>query len=555
MPADDWRGMLAGGGTRALLVSSGSYMPGSRLGPVPAAAASVKDLGRCLVERAGLDPGHLEILADPATPQAFSSALGEAAGLATDVLFIWYTGHGLVSAAQELHLATRATADLTRGVPEYQALPYSTVRGILRQCRARLIVVGLDCCYSGRADGWSARSGADPLEGTRQHGVYVLAAGGRDDAALAPPGRYTAFTGAVIGLLTDGDAAAPAWLTLDDVYQCLTRSLPRHGLPRPRRFAADEADCLPLAPNPAYQRPAASPDPASADAGSGAPDRFSPYRGLASFEPEDARFFFGREDLTRTLTGQLGERLTAGCPLVVTGPSGCGKSSVLRAGLIPALQQMQQPAPSHARPPMLFLTPGIDPLGNLIANIADADPASQRGLREQARADPGSLAAAVRNTAATYLARRGLPPEPLVIVVDQFEEIFAPCIGEAERTAFIDALCAACRPQHEDAGPAALAVLGVRADFFGHCASYPQLVTALQSKSAVRTRRWPPSSAWPLTRSIPRAARWPACWNQPPTPMRPGSATQPTWSRPSRSPLTTGCSRWQEPTAACGCGT
>lgn len=360
MPADDWRGMLAGGGTRVLLVSSGSYLPGSRLGPVPAAAASVTDLGRCLVERAGLDPGHLEILADPATPQAFSAALDEAARLATDVLFFWYAGHGLVSAAQELHLATRATADLTRGVPDYQALPYSTVKGILRQCRARMIVVGLDCCYSGRADGWSARSGADPLEVTRQHGVYVLAAGGRDDAALAPPGRYTAFTGAVIGLLADGDAAAPALLTLDDVYQCLARTLPRRGLPRPRRFAADEADCLPLALNPAYQRPASS-----GDAGSGTPDRFSPYRGLASFGPDDARFFFGREDLTRTLTDLLGERLTARCPLVVTGPSGCGKSSVLRAGLIPALQRMQQPAPGRASPPVLFLTPGTDPLGNL----------------------------------------------------------------------------------------------------------------------------------------------------------------------------------------------
>src|SRR6266851_9490467 len=149
MPAYDGPGMLAAAGARALLVSSGSHVPDSRLEPVPTAAASVMDLGRCLVERAGLDPDHLEVLTDPANPQDLSSALGETAQLATDVLFFWYSGHGLVSAAQELHLATRATIDLTHGVPEYQALPYSTVKNIIKRCRARLIVVGLDCCFSG----------------------------------------------------------------------------------------------------------------------------------------------------------------------------------------------------------------------------------------------------------------------------------------------------------------------------------------------------------------------------------------------------------------------
>jgi WD40 repeat protein len=480
MPMHDGLGMLAAAGARALLVSSGSHVPESRLEPVPTAAASVMDLGRCLVERAGLDPDHLEVLADPASPQGLSSALGEAAGLATDVLFFWYAGHGLVSAAQELHLATRATVDLTLGVPEYQALPYSTVKSIIKRCRARLIVVGLDCCFSGRAEGWAARNGDDPFDVARQQGVYVLASGGRDDAAYAPPGGYTAFTGAMIRVLTEGDAAAPAQLTLDDVYQCLTRALPQLGLPRPRRFAADEADMLPLAPNPAYQ-------PGTAAAGHlefRAPDRFSPYRGLASFEPKDARFFFGREKLTRTLVGHLGERLSAGCPLVVTGPSGCGKSSLLQAGLIPALKQMQQPAPGGAGPPVAILTPGTDPLGNLVKCIADADKIFPDRMREQVLADPGSFAAAVQTAASGYLAGHSDPRVPLIIVADQFEEIFAPGIDEAQRAAFIGALCAACRPQ-EDSDPPALAVLGVRADFFGHCASYQQLVPALESAVVV----------------------------------------------------------------------
>jgi WD40 repeat protein len=477
MTVHEVRAMLAAAGARAVLVSSGKHVAGSRLQPVPTAQATTVDLGRCLVERAGLDRRHLTVLADPASPQELSAAAAEAAGEATDVLVVWYVGHGLVGAAHDLYLATRATVDLTAGVPEYQALPYSTLKAIIGRCRARLIVVGLDCCFSGRAEGWVGDR-EDPLDAVRQRGVYVLASGGRDDPAWAPPGGYTAFTGAVIRLLTDGDPAAPAYLTLDDVYQCLTRALPATGLPRPRRYVADEVDALPLAPNPAYRRSASA---------AGRPDRehdrFSPYRGLAAFEPEDARFFFGREELTRTVLDQLAERRSAGCPLVVTGPSGCGKSSLLRAGLVSALHQMHGPGRGPARPPVLLMTPGSDPFAGLLKRIPAADGTSS-GRSPEGPAGPDSFVAAARSALSAYLAGQGTAHRSVVIVVDQFEEIFAPGITEAQRDAFIGALCAVCGRQ-TSADPLALVVLGVRADFFGHCARYPRLVRSLESAVVV----------------------------------------------------------------------
>jgi hypothetical protein len=58
-----------------------------------------------------------------------------------------------------------------------------------------------------------------------------------------------------------------------------------------------------------------------------------PFKGLASFEPVDADYFFGRERLVAELVARLvGARF-----LGIVGPSGSGKSSVLRAGLLPAL--------------------------------------------------------------------------------------------------------------------------------------------------------------------------------------------------------------------------
>ena len=58
-----------------------------------------------------------------------------------------------------------------------------------------------------------------------------------------------------------------------------------------------------------------------------------PFKGLASFDVEDARVFFGRERLVAEMVARL-----AGAPLMgIVGPSGSGKSSALRAGLLAAL--------------------------------------------------------------------------------------------------------------------------------------------------------------------------------------------------------------------------
>jgi ABC-type phosphate transport system ATPase subunit len=70
-----------------------------------------------------------------------------------------------------------------------------------------------------------------------------------------------------------------------------------------------------------------------------------PYKGLAAFQPEDAEFFFGREELVASLVARLAEAQFLG----VIGPSGSGKSSVVRAGLLPALWRGACPAAQAGR--------------------------------------------------------------------------------------------------------------------------------------------------------------------------------------------------------------
>ncbi|WMD09811.1 hypothetical protein [Streptomyces sp. FXY-T5] len=93
--------------------------------------------------------------------------------------------------------------------------------------------------------------------------------------------------------------------------------------------------------DPVGERPAASEAEERqrpADETASAPGGVCPYRGLASYRREDARWFFGRERSTDALVTQLGAVAGAGGLVMLVGASGAGKSSLLNAGLVPALR-------------------------------------------------------------------------------------------------------------------------------------------------------------------------------------------------------------------------
>ncbi|MEU0440061.1 hypothetical protein ABZ202_09840 [Streptomyces sp. NPDC006186] len=127
------------------------------------------------------------------------------------------------------------------------------------------------------------------------------------------------------------------------------------------------------------------------------PDAVCPYRGLASYRREDARWFYGRERSTDALVALLASAEESGGLVMLVGASGAGKSSLLNAGLVPALQ-----ADAEDRE-IVQLVPGADPLAELtrrIPELASAVPAP-RGPRTPARLGRADGAAASDGTGGT----------------------------------------------------------------------------------------------------------------------------------------------------------
>ncbi|MCX5207158.1 helix-turn-helix domain-containing protein [Streptomyces sp. NBC_00237] len=231
---------------------------------------------------------------------------------------------------------------------------------------------------------------------------------------------------------------------------------------------------------PAARQPAPAP-PAEALPPSDA-DQECPYRGLASFGPQDARWFFGRERATADLLRKLAERAGAG-PLVVAAPSGAGKSSLLRAGLVPALRRGELPVPGSHHWPVALCTPTAHPLKELLHGVTEAlggVPGLASGelgglpvlSPDALAARPERLAEALREAGPGEAgAGPEVPDRRLVLLVDQFEETFTLCADERERHAYVAALRALAAP-----GGPAVVVLGLRADFTGRCLEVPALV-------------------------------------------------------------------------------
>ena len=201
----------------------------------------------------------------------------------------------------------------------------------------------------------------------------------------------------------------------------------------------------------------------------------NPFPGLRPFEPHESALFFGRDEQCDALL----TRLARGRLVAVVGMSGSGKTSLVRAGLLPALDRGYLPSAGSSWHIAIF-RPGSDPVANLSRALVTRRRPGGSG-EESAGDIRATLEASSLGLAS--VARRLLPDtsDCLLIVADQFEEIFRfgriarSADAHAQATACVDLLINACQ---QDDVPVYV-VLTMRSDYLGDCAHFTGLPEAL----------------------------------------------------------------------------
>jgi WD40 repeat protein/DNA-binding SARP family transcriptional activator len=177
----------------------------------------------------------------------------------------------------------------------------------------------------------------------------------------------------------------------------------------------------------------------------------NPYKGLRPFEEVDAADFFGRESLVAELVAKLSEQGESSRLLALVGPSGSGKSSVVGAGLLPALRAGAVPGSEQWF--VASMSPGERPFEQLeraLLGVAVDAPPSLTDLLER----PDGLAPAV--------ARALGPTGELLLVIDQFEELFTLVADDTDRQRFMELLGRAVA----DPDARVRVLVTLRADFY-----------------------------------------------------------------------------------------
>ncbi|MCB5910141.1 caspase, EACC1-associated type [Streptomyces pinistramenti] len=224
--------------SRAVLIGSSKFSEADGLPSIPAVSANLEGLKAALTSSTtgSLNSERCTLLSDPLTTSDIGQALAQSAE-ATDVLFVYYSGHGLVDERGRLYLALSSTKpDQLR----WTALPFDALREELAASPASIRILVLDCCFSGRAveamsDSHGAITGQIDIAGT-----YTMTSTTANATSYAPAGaKYTAFTDALLGALKDQES-----LTLDEVFREVELRLISRGLPRPQRRAINAAGNL-----------------------------------------------------------------------------------------------------------------------------------------------------------------------------------------------------------------------------------------------------------------------------------------------------------------------
>jgi DNA-binding SARP family transcriptional activator len=187
----------------------------------------------------------------------------------------------------------------------------------------------------------------------------------------------------------------------------------------------------------------------------------NPFRGLEAFREEDASLFFGRDRLVTDILKRMEEQAIVS----IVGSSGCGKSSAVRSGVIPAVRKGSIPDSDAWL--IAQLVPGSNPFAELEAALLRSSLDAPNSLKEQLDGSPDEILRAVLRISPMEDTR-------VVIVIDQFEELFTLCDPDTSDR-FLTALVEATNDPHRRVR----VMITLRADFYDRPLGHPQFGNAM----------------------------------------------------------------------------
>lgn len=226
--------------SRVLLVGAGRF-DSDLLTPIPSVIRGLEAIQHALTDpQTGVfddDEVHCRVVRNPTRQAELFDALYTSSAEASDVLLVYYAGHGLLDQEGRLHLAVRESNPLQ---PVGNSVEFDRVNRRLEASAARLRILILDCCYSGQAVGRQAATVAvddaahavAQVVATDAAGMYVLTSADREqESRYAKDEPYTAFTGALVRALEPDPEREKL---LGEIYPDIARELERRRFPEPQ---------------------------------------------------------------------------------------------------------------------------------------------------------------------------------------------------------------------------------------------------------------------------------------------------------------------------------
>jgi Caspase domain len=369
---------------------------------------------------------------------------------------IYFTGHGITVSDLELETqqAYLGTSDLTivtqsnQIVEQTGGISLLNLNNLIRDSQLSSLVVLLDCCHSGNFLERNLIERTLTAFSSQRDYYFIAACRDFQQAYALKSEEHSIFTTAMLSGLSADNTNDNGQVTGDRLFDKIATELKGSGQ-EPIRMGWGRSITVVTHQNKIAVHAFEVKDEC-------------PYQGLKAFEAEQTEFFFGRKQVVRDILAKLSQK-----PFVpIIGASGSGKSSVVLAGLIPEL--LKNPGWGVIE----LIKPGFEPLAELRTAFKECFKQANKQKQFQTLSNnyPNNLPEIIAN----------LPvAEKLLLVVDQFEEVFTVCADKEERQRFIELLT-----QIVDITDSRLAVvITMRADFLEPCLHYSSLHHLIQTQA------------------------------------------------------------------------